>query len=432
MPDRDVASNPDELLAAALEHGGDTSKTGRYLMTFKPGAAEAGHQMLQTQAGFRTASAGDFDQQAFNPALADGADVAVFPEIGVALVGGEALETRSTMSSELFTAADSPVQSIDPEYFMFATAINSSDYLRGFVRAAQAIAADLGEAGSLPGPVGEVGAEVLGATWGLTACRVPPSSFGGNVIRVAVLDTGLDVGHPEFAGRPLVSSTFVGQGVQDLNGHGTHTIGTASGPNNPPGQIPRYGIGYETQIYCGKVLTNSGSGTMASVLAGINWAIANNCQIISMSLGAAIPVQTSYTNAGNAALARGCLIIAATGNDSHRPSSIVATGAPANSPTVMAVAALDRALRVAQFSNGGKVDIAGPGVNVYSAYPRPVLHNTLSGTSMATPHVSGVAALWAQTNPALRGQALWARLQATARQLPLPVTDVGAGLVQAP
>jgi subtilisin family serine protease len=78
------------------------------------------------------------------------------------------------------------------------------------------------------------------------------------------------------------------------------------------------------------------------------------------------------------------------------------------------------------------VDIAGPGVGVYSSWPRPILHNIISGTSMATPHVSGCAALWAQSNPGLRGPALRARLIATARHLSLPPRDVGAGLVQAP
>ena len=328
-------------------------------------------------------------------------------------------------------AADSATQSVDPEYFMFSSQINPADYLRGVLRTAEMIYQDLG---SLTGAevLGDVSAAAIGATWGLRACKVPPSNFDGNGIKVAVLDTGFDLGHPEFAGRPIVSNTFAGQPVQDLNGHGTHTAGTACGPQSPAGPLQRYGIAFRARMFIGKVLTNSGSGTQAGVLAGMNWAIANRCEVISMSLGAAIPPQPSYTVAGAAALAAGCLIVAAAGNSSSRPGTIRPAGAPANSPTIVSVGALDSSLRVASFSDGGKVDIAGPGVNVFSSWPRPQLHNTISGTSMATPHVAGCAALWAQSNASLRGLALRAKLTSTARHLPFPATDVGAGLVQAP
>jgi subtilisin family serine protease len=270
------------------------------------------------------------------------------------------------------------------------------------------------------------GALVLGATWGLIACKVPPSPRSGTGIKVAVLDTGMDLGHPDFAGRPVVSQTFVGQPVQDLFGHGTHCIGTACGPKAPPGSTPRYGIGYKASIFVGKVLSNSGSGSQAGVLAGMNWAIANRCTVISMSLGSQSGVQPSYTAAGRSALNNGCLIVAAAGNAASN------TGAPANSPTIMSVASLDQNLSPSSFSNFGKIEIAAPGRDVFSSWPRPTRYKIISGTSMATPHVAGCAALWAETSPNLRGLNLWRKLQATARHLPFPATRVGAGLVQAP
>jgi subtilisin family serine protease len=420
----------DDLLMAALERGGDTTKTGRFLMTFKEGAAAAGMKALQAKQGLRMASAKDFAGQAVDLEQAGDADAVVFPEIGVALVSGEATREHG-LTAAAFAEEDPHTHSVDPEYFMFASQINPADYLKGVLRTAEMIAEDLG--GVAPTMMAaDVTAQVAGVTWGLSACKVPSSQFSGKGIKVAVLDTGFDLGHPEFAGRSFVTNTFVGQPVQDLHGHGTHTTGTACGPQAPAGPIQRYGIGYGAQIFVGKVLTNSGSGTQAQVLAGMNWAVANKCAVISMSLGAQIPVQPSYTAAGTAALNAGCLIIAAAGNASSRPGTINQAGAPANSPTVMSVAALDSSLRVAVFSNGGKVDIAGPGVNVFSSWPRPTLHNTISGTSMATPHVSGCAALWAQSNAALRGNALRAKLISTARRLPFPASDVGAGLVQAP
>jgi subtilisin len=283
--------------------------------------------------------------------------------------------------------------------------------------------------GRMPGmQPDEIEEEVLvsGATWGLVACRVPPSTRNGAGIMVAVLDTGMDLGHPDFAGRPVVSRTFVGQPVQDLNGHGTHCIGTSCGPKAPPGTTPRYGIGSAASIYAGKVLSNAGSGTQAQVLAGMNWAIANGCHVVSMSLGSQAPVNAAYTAAGAAALRRSCVIIAAAGNENSP------TGAPANSPTIMAVASLDPNLMPSSFSNFGKVEIAAPGRDIFSSLPMPRRYGILSGTSMATPHVAGCAALWAQTSSSLRGQALWAKLQQTARRLPLPASRVGSGLVQAP
>lgn len=432
MADLSVSTSADDLLLAALERGGDTSKTGRYLMTFKEGALDAGMEQLRDTSGFRVANARDFSNQAMSFERVGDADAVVFPEIGVALVGGEAAQARGLMADSA-EAGDSPVLSIDPEYFMFATQVSATDYLRGALRAIETIYTDLREENGAALPdIMPINPQVLGVTWGLTACKVPPSAFDGSGIRVAVLDTGFDIGHPEFAGRSFTTSSFVGQPIQDLHGHGTHTTGTACGPKTPAGSVPRYGTAFRSLIFSGKVLTNSGSGTQAQVLAGMNWAIANKCAVISMSLGAAIPVQPSYTAAGTAALNNGCLIIAAAGNDSNRPALIRPVGAPANSPTIVSVAALDGNLKPAPFSNGGKVDISGPGVNVYSSWPRPTLHNTISGTSMATPAVAGCAALWAQTNSALRGAALRDKLFATAKRLPYPASDVGAGLVQAP
>jgi subtilisin len=425
-----VAASTDDLMFAALE-AGDATKTGRFLMTFKEGAASEGEKALRSRLkSSRVASAKDFNE-AVNLAEAGDAHAVVFPQIGVALVGGAAAQEHGITAAE-FVTADSPAHSIDPEYFMFARQINPADYLRGVMRTAEMIYQDIGAVPGGAAAVTDVSAAVAGATWGLAACKVTSSHFTGLGIKAAVLDTGFDLGHPEFAGRSITSNTFVGQPVQDLHGHGTHTAGTACGPQSPAGAVPRYGIGFQTQMFIGKVLSNSGGGTQAQVLAGMNWAIANKCAVISMSLGAQIPVQPSYTAAGNAALNNGCLIIAAAGNASTRPGNIQPAGAPANSPTIMSVAALDSSLRVASFSNGGKIDIAGPGVNVFSSWPRPQVHNTISGTSMATPHVAGCAALWAQSNPQLRAGALRAKLIATARHLPLPASDVGAGLVQAP
>ncbi len=340
--------------------------------------------------------------------------------------------------------ADAGIASIDPEYFVFIEGAgeeflrdlviggnieNPGDYLRGFVRAAETIANDLRGAitPGTPSPApSEEEALVSGATWGLQVCKVPQSTRSGAGIRVAILDTGLDVGHPDFAGRAITSASFVGQPVQDLHSHGTHCAGTATGPKAPSGTTPRYGIAYRSQIFIAKVLSNSGKSVGASVLGGMNWAIAQRCHIISMSLGGPAPAQPSYTNAGQSALNNGLLMIAAAGNEN------TFTGAPANSPTIMSVANINSNFTRWPSSNFGKIDIGGPGVNIFSSVPRPTRYGYKTGTSMACPHVAGCAALWAETSPALRGLNLWNRLRQTAKPLPLPASQCGAGFVQAP
>ena len=439
-----ASTTVEDLLLAALERGDNSLQTGRYLVTFKEGAKEEGAKSLGTQGrGMRVADARDFEGQSVSMEAIGDADAVVFPEIGVALVGSAAAQERG-MGVQAEEAADSPVESIDPEYFVFAAntqaeymrslaisgegATTGNDYLRGFLRAAETIAKDLQAAGmGQPTQLAiEESIAVLGATWGLNACKVPPSVRSGLGIKVAVLDTGMDLGHPDFVGRLFTTAMFVGQPVQDLHSHGTHCIGTACGPNAPAGTTPRYGIGYRTRIFAGKVLSNSGFSVGGSVLAGMNWAIANRCEVISMSLeGGGGPVP-AYTAAGNAALNAGCLIIAAAGNEASP------TGQPANSPSIMSVASLDQNLAPSSFSNFGKIEIAGPGRDVFSSVPRPTRYGFKSGTSMATPHVAGCAALWAETSANLRGLALWRKLQATAKRLPLPASRVGAGLVQAP
>ncbi len=414
-----VSATPDDLLLAAASRGSTSLETGRYLLTLPEGDAEAGLKAMRA-AKFKVADARDFKSQAIAMEDIGDAEALVMPEIGVVLVGADGAERHGLHAMRTESMPES-LGSIDPEYFMFA---DESDYLRGFLSAANTIARDLGAA--VLEAEQEVEAEVLGATWGLTACRIPPSRYAGTGIKVAILDTGLDLRHPDFAGRRVVSQSFVGQPVQDLHGHGTHCTGTAEGPRAPASSTPRYGIAFASQVFVGKVLTNSGNGTQAGVLAGMNWAIANRCEVISMSLGAQIGVQPSYTNAGNAALRAGLLIIAAAGNAAS------STGAPANSPSIMSVASLDQNLRPSSFSNHGKIEIAAPGRDVFSSWPMPVRYKIISGTSMACPHVAGCAALWAQSNARLRGQALWRQLQTAARRLPYPPSKVGAGLVQAP
>ncbi len=133
------------------------------------------------------------------------------------------------------------------------------------------------EGGTVPAPIaGQARAAAFNesaVTWGLQATRVPESNWSGRGIKVAVLDTGFELNHPDFAGRTINSQSFVpGEAVQDGHGHGTHCIGTSMGPRVPD-PLPRYGIAFEADIFVGKVLSNQGSGDDGDIFAGINWAI---------------------------------------------------------------------------------------------------------------------------------------------------------------
>ena len=381
--------------------------TGRSLVLFAQDAADAG-------------------VQAVNDAIDAMPSVELFALLGVAVVDAPPDRIAAAQATEAVLA-------IEPERFVGLFDL-SSDYLRGYRDAVDHLT-EIGVTQPEPEPD-------EGSTWGLQAVRVPESAHSGAGVRVAVLDTGFDLTHPDFAGREPVTRSFIdGEAVQDGNGHGTHCIGTALGPLAPE-DGPRYGIAHEGKIFAGKVLSNAGSGSDTQILAGIEWAVEQGCAVVSMSLGAPVAQGQAYSQVFERAARRaqdaGTLIVAAAGNESNRPASIKPVGHPANCPSILAVAALDPNLRVASFSNrglnpdGGQVDVAGPGVDVYSSWPMPTRYRTISGTSMATPHAAGVAAQLAEANPEARGAALGRLLVATARRLDVSSADVGSGIVQAP
>lgn len=386
----------------------DSQTTGRYLVLLEPDGVEEGVNALSQLAGLQLAG---------TPATAgagtDELDGIMLPELGVAVV-----TMAPDQAAQLSTAAaqPGPITIVEPERV---------------VRAIGSVAPQM-----QPEATGETQ-----LTWGLQAINAAAGTATGSGVRVAVLDTGLDLNHPDLAGRTVVSKSFVrGEQVQDGHGHGTHCIGTACGPRSPA-TLPGYGIAFQSQIYAGKVLSNQGSGADGGILEGISWAATNGCRVVSMSLGAATqpgqPYSQVFEQAARRAMQLGTLIIAAAGNESDRARGRIApVGHPANCPSIMGVGAVDIQGGIANFSCGtvdniGQVDIAGPGVDVYSSWPLPTRYRRISGTSMATPHVAGVAALIAGQQQIPPGQ-VWARLIQTARRLNLPSTDMGAGLVQAP
>ncbi|GAB3483433.1 S8 family serine peptidase [Amycolatopsis cihanbeyliensis] len=390
--------------------GGTTN--GRYLVLLEDHSGDAGIRTMADVAGLRPANTADLAGTTLSDLTAE-VDGVLLYDLGVVLITAAPDQVEAL---DRATRERGPIARVEPE------------------RTVHAI--------SPAAPAAEqAGMDESTLTWGLQAVGVTESDATGAGIRVAVLDTGFDVDHPDFARRTVVTRSFIpGEDIADGHGHGTHCIGTACGPREPA-EGPGYGIAHESEIYAGKVLSNAGSGTDGGILAGISWAIAHGCTVVSMSLGAPTrpgdPHSPIFERAARRALQRGTLIVAAAGNDSRRAQDHIApVGHPANCPSVLAVGAVDARDGIADFSCGtvdlaGAVDLIGPGVDVYSSWPMPDRQHTISGTSMATPHVSGVAALIAQRYGG-GGLELWARLSQTAHRSALPSTDVGAGLVRAP
>lgn len=413
--------------------------TGRFIVVFAEDTTASDHG-LESTAGLELASSGDLQDDASAVASTD----TFFEQLGIAVVSADPDQVRALERASV--RPENSVLSVSPELVHH---VLDNDYVRGYADGVNDLAARVSRgSGASAAPAASVSAippvrifkDTPEFTWGVQAVEALTSNYSGKSVSVAVLDTGFDSGHPDFAGRSVTVKSFVpNESAQDGHGHGTHCIGTAMGPKSPS-TGRRYGVAYDANIFAGKVLGNAGSGSDSGILAGINWAIESGCQIISMSLGADVQqVHPPYVAAGKRALDKGVLIVAAAGNNAQRlqgdPGFV---GTPANSPYILAVGALNQQLDVTFFSartlasvNGGQVDVAAPGYQVYSSWPMPTRYNTISGTSMATPHVAGVAALWAEAT-GFRARELWTMLTAYSNRLLAPSVDVGSGLTICP
>ena len=317
--------------------------------------------------------------------------------------------------------------------------------------------------------VSSVSSKTRRVAWGIEAVEADRSVFTGKGVSVAVLDTGIKSNHPAFKGVSLLTQNFTTDvSAEDGNGHGTHCAGTIAGKD-----VNGLRIGVATdldRLIIGKVLSDQGQGSTTAIVQGIQWASLQGAQVISMSLGIDFTafVETLHEQQGmelKAAVSlglqaysanvdmfdklaesfsalsfvgQGALLVAAAGNESRRPAYSIATSPPAVAESILSVAAVDENFAAASFSNTF-ADLSAPGVDISSAGLDGGLA-VLSGTSMAAPHVAGIAALWSQKMLENDAQLNIDRLKSTlyanlspARDQAIPdLENTGRGVIKAP
>jgi serine protease AprX len=266
----------------------------------------------------------------------------------------------------------------------------------------------------------------------------------GQGIRVAVVDSGIDFDHPDFTGRIIEAADFTGTGPGDRHGHGTHCAGVLAGSGAMSDGHYR-GVAPDAELFIAKVLHGDGQGMMSDVMMGLEWAVEQGVQVISLSLGGPGPCDgtDALSETCEAAVERGVVVVVAAGNDGPTPYSVGSPGCAAGVITVGAASDLDR---IAAFSSRGptadgrtKPDVVLPGVEIIApratattmGTPIDDWYTASSGTSMATPHAAGLAALLLQAEPDLTPIEIKSRLMRTAIDLGAPANAQGAGRVDA-
>ncbi|MGP1907068.1 S8 family peptidase [Metabacillus sp. JX24] len=258
----------------------------------------------------------------------------------------------------------------------------------------------------------------------IKADAVQSTGVKGSGVKVAILDSGIDASHEDLnvsGGASFIPNEpdpFV-----DGDSHGTHVAGTVAALNNTVGVL---GTAPDVSLYAVKVLDSTGSGSYSGIAQGIEWAVANGMDVINMSLGGSQD-STALKQAVDLAYNRGAVVVAAAGNSGSKGKRNT-IGYPAKYSSVIAVGAVDSANARASFSSvGSELEVMAPGVNILSSVPGNK-YASFNGTSMASPHVAGAAALILSKYPSMSNTEVRSRLKNTA----LPLGDpfyYGAGLI---
>ncbi|MEU9199863.1 S8 family serine peptidase [Streptomyces sp. NPDC048332] len=254
--------------------------------------------------------------------------------------------------------------------------------------------------------------------------------YDGKGIKVAVLDTGIDIDHPDVKDRVLETRSFVpGEEVDDKNGHGTHVASTIAGSGAASDGVNK-GVAPAAGLLVGKVLSDEGSGADSGIIEAMEWAKAEGADVVSMSLGSSIPddgTDPMSQAVDSLSADGGPLYVIAAGN-AYGPGTI---GSPGSADKALTIAAVDKQDGRADFSSMGplvrsyglKPDLSAPGVDINAAASQSVpgiegMYQSMSGTSMATPHVAGAAAIVKERHPDWSGQRIKEALMTSSKVLP--------------
>src|SRR6056297_1729890 len=271
---------------------------------------------------------------------------------------------------------------------------------------------------------GTVKAHAQTLPWGIDrvdADIVHDNGYTGSGADIAILDTGIDQDHPDLQANLGKGKDFSGKGTwDDGDGHGTHCAGIANAVDNTEGVV---GVSTEATLHAGKVLGDDGSGSFSDVAAGIEWAANQGFDVASLSLGASSGT-TALQDAVDYAYNNGVLVVSSAGNSGPCNDCV---GYPATYSNAMAISSTDSDDSLSSFSStGSEIELAAPGGSIYSTFTGGG-YDTLSGTSMSCPHVSGAGAQLMATG--MSNTEARSTLKNTAEDIGLGSNESGAGLL---